>query len=77
MVEIIDAIDYNGGMTNNNQTDELKQVMTPAEVSEEFNVSQSTVRNTIHQGRIDYRKSGAATLLRRRDVIDRWGHRRK
>lgn len=57
-----------------NTWDELNAIMTAAEVVEKFNLSESTVRVAISRDQIKARKSGGTWLLRREDVIKKWGN---
>lgn len=51
----------------------LREVMTVREVADEYGVEVSTIRRTCINGWILARKSGATWLMRRSDVIARWG----
>jgi hypothetical protein len=53
----------------------LEEVMTAAEISEEFDITDQAVRDAISRGVIAARKSGGTWLLLRSDVIARWGHK--
>lgn len=50
----------------------LYQVMTTAEVSEEFGVSDAAVRMSIQRGSITARQSGSTWLVKRSDAEKRW-----
>lgn len=55
---------------------DLSDVMTSAEVCEEFGLSESTVRKAIERGTIPARKSAGTWLIRRSDAEARWGGER-
>lgn len=50
----------------------LNQVMTVAEVAEEFGINEDGVRKAISRGRFNYRQSGTTYLLLRREVAQMW-----
>lgn len=51
----------------------LAEIMTPQEIAQVYNLSESTVRVNIHRGKIKARKSGGTWLVRRADAEARWG----
>lgn len=55
--------------------DEQSGEMTVKEISEEFGIDESTVREAAKKGWIPARKSGATWLIHKRDAHTRWGKR--
>jgi excisionase family DNA binding protein len=53
--------------------DDLRLIMTPQEIADEYPITVDAVYQAIRRGRIQARKSGRAWLLLRRDVEDVWG----
>jgi excisionase family DNA binding protein len=53
--------------------DNLKLVMTPKEIAEEYRVTVEAVYQAVRRGSIPHRKSGGTILIRRRDAQARWG----
>lgn len=49
--------------------------MTVVEVSQEFNLDPSTVREAIYKERVNARKAGGVWLVSRKDAEARWGNR--
>ncbi len=54
----------------------LKLVMTPKEVAEEYDISETTVYQSIRRERLPARKSGSTWLILSRDAESLWGHKR-
>lgn len=54
----------------------LKLVMTPKEVAEEYDISETTVYQSIRRERLPARKSGSTWLILSRDAEALWGHKR-
>lgn len=52
---------------------QLNTVMTAGEAAEEFNLSESTVRQAINREQIIARKSGGTWLILRKHAEERWG----
>lgn len=55
----------------------LEEIMTSAEVCEEFGLNESTVRKAIERDTLQARKSGGTWLILRADAEARWGNRSK
>lgn len=51
----------------------LEDVMTTAEIAEEFGIADCTVRAAIKRNVIPARQSGSTWLVRREDAVARWG----
>jgi len=51
---------------------QLAEVVTPSEVSDELGIKEDTVRDACQNGWITARKSGKTWLIRRRDAEKRW-----
>lgn len=56
---------------------ELEQVMTPAEIEEEYSLADGTVRQAINRESLSARKADDRTwLVHRNDAEKRWGNRK-
>jgi len=55
----------------------LEQVMTATEIAEEFELSESTVRQSINRNEFTgaFRKSAGTWLVLRKDALEKWGKR--
>lgn len=73
---IFDAMQMAGLEADAEALESLRQVVTPAEVSERFCVKADTVRDACERGQIPARRSGATWLMLYEDAERRWGKRK-
>jgi excisionase family DNA binding protein len=56
---------------------DLKLVMTPQEIAEEFGITPDAVYQTVRRGAIPHRRSGGTILIRRWDAERQWRNRNR